>query len=342
MTQDVPTNQKAERLDSGYLASAFNWCARRTHAVVLAMVLVTCAGFAGNVHWFFDAMNHTRWHLVGIGGVIFVILALHRRGPWMALALGVVACNLLVVAPWDWYSTHGATQATGPEVKVLFWNINAGSRNTDQMTRLIRQAAPDVVALLEVHHDHIGSLAWLRKDYPAYRERPRSGAFGLAVYSRLPVQWDEQQRDPPEIRGVVNGGESATGNVAAFDLWAVHVFPPMNSTNRSDRNRQFERIAEDRVAQRSTGRPLIMGGDLNITPWCHEFRKLVADAGLLDTRAGQGYQATWPTGLGRLGIPIDHVLVSQQWEVLGRRVLEGHGVSDHSAVLVTLRQSDNR
>ncbi len=71
------------------------------------------------------------------------------------------------------------------------------------------------------------------------------------------------------------------------------------------------------------------------TPWSPHFRRLLRDSELRDVARGRGLSPTWyPTPLP-LGIPIDHVLVSDEIGVAQREVGPDLG-SDHRAVRVEL------
>ena len=59
-------------------------------------------------------------------------------------------------------------------------------------------------------------------------------------------------------------------------------------------------------------------------------------AGLRNARKGYGIQPTWPNASRLIGIPIDHILVSAQWDVLSFKVGENIG-SDHFPVIVELQ-----
>jgi endonuclease/exonuclease/phosphatase (EEP) superfamily protein YafD len=59
---------------------------------------------------------------------------------------------------------------------------------------------------------------------------------------------------------------------------------------------------------------------------------------LRDTRAGFGIQASWPTQIPPLGIPLDHCLVSPELVVLDRRLGPAVG-SDHRPVILELARA---
>lgn len=315
---------------------SLGWLARRATVGVVAAWLVTLLGFAGPLHWFADAMNHTRWHVAWACLLATIVLWTAGFRRWLAVAACCVLVNVVVVAPWNWYlpSPSGGESidtAKGPTVELLFWNIHEGNQNIETVTRLIERFDPDIVALLELHPRHTAELDTLRQEYATFRERPRGDSFGLGVYSRYPMTWTKGGGEPPEIRGRVHVED------ATLEVWAMHVLPPLGGTYLGERNQQFVNLGQQIAARPDDASPVVLGGDFNITPWCAEFRDLVSTSGLVDSRQGDGYQATWPSKLHWAGIPIDHVLVDPRLEIIDRQVLHGDGVSDHAAVLVTIR-----
>ncbi|TWT70814.1 Endonuclease/Exonuclease/phosphatase family protein [Crateriforma conspicua] len=309
---------------------ALRWIAGRTSVLLVLAVLMTLAGYAGRWQWFADAMNHTRCHLMVGALVALAVFAAVRWWRW-ALTAGVCfAANFWSVWPVDWVMPERKVVAEGPEVRVLFWNVHASTDQWEQIQSVIHQADADVVALIELNHALVPALQPLRQSHPHYQELSRSGAFGLGVYSRRPVTWVKAGGDPAEIRGTINAGE------ADLDIWAVHTLPPMGTANLAERNGQLRDLAVGLADDVRQHRRVIVGGDFNITPWTREFRKLVQVSGCRDSRDSRGYQATWPRSLGPLGIPIDHVLVSPDVQVIDRTVIGGD-VSDHRAVLCRFR-----
>jgi endonuclease/exonuclease/phosphatase (EEP) superfamily protein YafD len=77
----------------------------------------------------------------------------------------------------------------------------------------------------------------------------------------------------------------------------------------------------------------ILAGDLNVTSWSPFFKDWLRESGLHDSRLGFGVQATWPTTSPLFLIPLDHVLVSPDIQVMQRQVGADVG-SDHRPVLI--------
>ena len=82
-------------------------------------------------------------------------------------------------------------------------------------------------------------------------------------------------------------------------------------------------------------RPSAVFGDFNMAPWTPHFKKLITGR-LKDTMEGKGLQLTWHTEFPSIAqIPLDHVLMTEEWENQERRVLEDIG-SDHYPLYVEM------
>ena len=69
------------------------------------------------------------------------------------------------------------------------------------------------------------------------------------------------------------------------------------------------------AATREIQGPLLIGGDMNITPWSPVFRHRVDESPLKDCARGMGITHTWPARFAPLGIRIDQCLASDHWLV---------------------------
>ena len=113
------------------------------------------------------------------------------------------------------------------------------------------------------------------------------------------------------------------------DIRAVHPFPHLGAQAYVERNRMLARHAAELTA---TGRPAIMAGDFNATPWSAGL-SVVPDAGVVRATS---LAPTWPAHLPAPAvIPINPISVSKHWGVLSN----GRGPdigSDHSPVMATV------
>mgnify|MGYP003556423943 CR=1 FL=1 len=87
---------------------------------------------------------------------------------------------------------------------------------------------------------------------------------------------------------------------------------------------------------RSSDLPVILLGDLNLTPDSPAFARLLDASGLRDAVDGRRWRPTWQAGFWPLALRIDHVLVSPQLCVESVEVGPSIG-SDHRPVIARLR-----
>ena len=164
--------------------------------------------------------------------------------------------------------------------------------------------------------------------------RTRTDAFGVAVYSKLPlsdVEWfDLGDVGTPQVRATI---EHDGRDIA---LYAIHLLPPAGLDNTRDTWRQLDELAQ-RIEAESI--PVMIVGDFNFTPRSAQAARLRA-LGLTEAHAqgGSGRGATWPsTGLVSLapGIRLDQVYLGEALACGRSRVLARNG-SDHRPILVDI------
>ncbi len=301
-----------------------------TLSVLLAITTILARG--ARWHWALDLFSHFPLQTaVGALGLGVVLLGLRR--PKAALLPGaVLAVNVALLLPVYW----PARQPTwsGPVIRAVSANVLRSNRRHEDVIRYVRSVDPDVFLAMEVDTEWLAAMEPLHEAYPYRIEQPGSGAFGIALFSRVPIEEGEvvvsAVSGAPMIRATLVFGERR------LSFLGVHPLPPVKSGTAELRNGQLREIA---ALARSVPAPCVLMGDLNITPWSPYFRDLLNDTGLRDARQGFGIQPSWPEFSGVvkfLQIPIDHTLVSEDVEVVGRRLGPNVG-SDHLPVELEFR-----
>lgn len=296
------------------------------HAAGLIGCVATVFGFLGSLSWFLDLFSHFRvqWFLtLATAAAVMGITKQHKTCVTFAL---FALSNLAVIAPM--YVGAPSSSPEGRPVRVLWANVNTEWGDPTRVARVIGEFAPDILVLAEVSQKWLATLAPALAGYPHSEAVPREDHFGIALYSKFPLAHPEiRYLGAAEVPTLVAEAESDGGR---FTIVGTHPLPPSGPDNTRLRDAQLAQLPG--VAAAATS-PVLLLGDLNATPWCPAFQRLLRESGLRDSSRGRGVQPTWPTFMPLLGIPIDHCLLSPELTVMKKTVGPRVG-SDHYPLLV--------
>lgn len=288
--------------------------------------------------WWLGLLDPFRLHL-GIALAFGALgAAVARRWLPAGLGLALAAAHLLTLGNLGDPEPAPSDQ---PRLSVLTFNFLGGNDAFDELRRYVESSQPDVIVLLEVRPALAASIRqW--SDYPSQLIEAREDNFGVALLSRWPLI-------PSEIRSFGDGPPAVIGATdlggRPLALVGLHPPPPVNSEISGDRDLILERVGDflteelghflGAMAPEGSTPHVVVVGDFNATPWMAPVKRLMARAGLRDSRPGFGYHSTWPSALGPLGIPIDLSLVSSGLVVVDRQVGPALG-SDHRPVTLII------
>ncbi len=299
-------------------------------AAGLLTCLCTVAGFAGQLSWVLDLTSHFRVQYLAALSLLAIAFCIGRK----FCAAGVMGCaaalNLIVIAPYYLPESKCGSPQAETTLRALLINVNTSNKHYELTRELIRSTSPDLIILEEVDAKWMSELSDLRRDYPYEKSEPREDNFGIAMFSRYLF----------ENAKIVYLGDAGVPSVVAqvrvkakvLNVLTTHPLPPGSRSGSLLRDGQ---LAELPAFLRNRKGPIVLLGDLNVSPWSAHFRKLLRETGLRDSARGRGIHSTWPTMSLLLRVPIDHCLVSRDVCVLNRIVCRDIG-SDHYPLLVDL------
>jgi endonuclease/exonuclease/phosphatase (EEP) superfamily protein YafD len=282
---------------------------------------------------------------VAVVVLLRAVRARHRMGVAAALA---VLCPALALSGAR--ALREAKPVDAPKsarsVALLSYNLLFNSRSERSLALLDRYTA-DVICLQEVTPSWAKRLdVALGASHPHRAVEPRYGAYGLAIYSRLPLARPTVVREGARVAGqcvVLTLAQSETA------LCNVHLSSPAGvvgrgvhwlrgfDANARVRAQQWARLREHVARTYPSARQLIVAGDFNTLeaePLYRTLRESLVDA---FASVGEGRGATFPTEPSS-PVPlvrIDYVFASPQLAPLSATVLPPAG-SDHLGLLVTL------
>lgn len=275
-----------------------------------------------------ELFSHFRLQYFAAGLLLAIAFAVFKQWPYLVVMLLVSIFNGSFLLPW-YLSDHHTARGT-EQLKLFHANVYSGNRHFARLIESVASENPDVIFLQEVTANWVAQTQGLQQDYPYVYAEPRSGNFGIAVYSKIPFDSITHVDSPPLgyptiIAHLTRGGKPLT-------LISSHPTIPLGSTLYDARNQHLDSIEE--LVSGLTGE-IVLSGDFNASLWDPRYRELIDATRLRSTRKGFGILPTWPTFFPIAMIPIDHMLVSDGIAVLDMKTGRRTG-SDHLPLVVTL------
>lgn len=296
-------------------------------ALLAGLFLVLAAQMSGLRAWPFELLSHFVAHyLLAAGLLCLVFLASGKKGPASAAfifvlvlaadfqqaprTLGDITSSPIGVAH---ASVGKGAGLPSHRLSLMTFNVSNTNRRSDDVMAWLATRPADVIALEEVPPGMASRLESVRDVYrhqftiePGERLNAAiyAGNETLALLSIHPIT----------AKGVVRpsgqGKLSLLAKIAppgAEHPWLVVVHPsnPVRPAGLAARDSYLLDLAG--LISGLEG-PVIVAGDFNVTPYAPTFRQFL---GASRTSTSRGFPATWPSMLGALGIPIDHVLVRE-------------------------------
>lgn len=298
------------------------------------LAVATTLGFLGDLWWGFDLLANLRPQYAGALLVATGVLAAARVWPVAALGAAAAAANVAVLVPL--YLVSPAPAATGGDVlQVMGLNVKIHGADPAAVAEYLRGAEDDLVYLFATNPRWRDLLRAADIPYRVVVAQSPGVDLEIILLARddlavttLVHHWGESNRSSAVEATVELDG-------APVVLLGMHPVSPVQPDRSQTRDGQLRLIARWAALQES---PAVVVGDLNATPWSGPFRALLRDGDLENSQRGYGLQASWPAGLGPLGLPIDHALHSPELTTVERWLGPSFG-SPHRAVHVRLARA---
>ena len=301
--------------------------------MTLAVLIVSIASLAASFHWLADLLANLRiQQLIGLvtAAAIAVFVKQYRLLLVNAISLALMLPFLSQLLP------ARAAESRGEFIRLMTINVLTSNRNHQRILAEIKRIDPDVLSILELSTELDNEVTTqLTKAYPHRISRPQDrGNFGIGLYSKHPVASSDVFRLNSEI-------ESIEATILNMRIIATHPLPPMGERGFAMRNEHLEGISQRVMMAKANSPeiPVIVMGDLNLTPWSPHYDAFQRRTRLRRARTGFAIEPTWYSGASvfPFGLVLDHVLTSEQLRCVHYEV-GGDVGSDHRAVIVELTQ----
>jgi endonuclease/exonuclease/phosphatase (EEP) superfamily protein YafD len=303
------------------------WVDRLLLFATALIAVVSVLPLGARLSWMLELTTHFRVQYLAVTVVLLAFMALRRRWGACAVLVAAGAVSAVPVLPYLPLTVGSQATAAAPPIKVLSVNVSFLQFSGRRLLEIMKEADPDIIIVEELTPHAEGVLAPLDTAFPHHRKFPADGAYGIGLWSRFALESSETFAlgRVPAIEARLRG---PTGDT--FTVIGVHLRAPTTARRASARNLELRELAA-RINE--TEGAVIVAGDFNATPYTPYFRDWLKASGLTDSRRGRTLSISWPTTFPWVGIPIDHVAVSDDFTILSHRRLPNFE-SDHYGILV--------
>jgi endonuclease/exonuclease/phosphatase (EEP) superfamily protein YafD len=222
--------------------------------------------------------------------------------------------------------------------RIVALNVLYANTQYEKVIGFLHAAHPDAAVLVEITPRWQRALEGLRAELPyqyfaaaTLQRRAGPQVRGTLLLSRWPLANAHPVALGPHTEPAVDATVLIDGQ--ALRVLGVHTTWPLGAQVSAERNRQLDEIA---ALARTLPAPLVVAGDLNVTPFSPHYGALLRAAGLRAASPRGPWQPTWPTFLPPAGIQIDHILISPRIAVDAYALGPAVG-SDHRPIVADLR-----
>lgn len=248
----------------------------------------------------------------------------------LALSIFFVGVNFMDLLPS--FATKEVTK-TQNNIKLALFNVQTHNKNYDKVLLEIEQNSPDIILLQEVDDLWLFAIRSLKEVYPYFIEKERFDNFGVALYSKIPLEntvieyWTDYE--VPVVKTTI----LAKGKNILF--YGIHTLPPISSEYFYTRNKMFQLINEIIVDKNSN---IIIAGDLNSTKYSPQYKKFIGSTNINEAHdiVKICNQGSWNAyHIAPMRITLDHILSTKDITLLNYKIGNFVG-SDHFPIFVEL------
>ena len=296
-------------------------------------------------HWTFRIFEFPRaqkW-VLSLFLLVFGIFLYWRTNPnnWLLGFNAGLLAVLIHLSYLIWpYTPLGKKEVkrTKSKADIRFMVANVYQYNTQyqRLVKLVKKHRPNLLMLVETDKKWEKGITDIESDYPYKIKQVQDNTYGILIYSKIPIH-QEQVRflvedDIPSVRCVLEINEKPVV------LYSIHPEPPSPTENEysTERDTELKLIAKECAGQDEA---IMVAGDLNDVAWSYTTTDFLKVSGLNDPRRGRGIFPTFHAANPIIRFPLDHIFISDHFEITGIKRLPKFG-SDHFPMFLGLKLKD--
>ena len=309
----------------------------------LAVITATLLPVSRSDAWWVRSFDFPRTQIAFVGALFLGVDLVFRTDVGTinnVIRAAVLLCILYQayrIRPYTLFARHQVKQAEMPRkestLSLLLANVKMKNRNSALLRRIIVDADPDLILIVEADKWWQSELTGFAQTHPFTVQQPQANTYGMLLYSRFELVGPEVrfliEEDVPSIRTLVR---LAAG--AEVEVHCLHPKPPVPQETAQSTERDAELTIVGKEAK-GNDLPVIAMGDLNDVAWSRTTTLFQKISGLVDPRIGRGLYNSFHAQYFFLRFPLDHFFHSTHFRLVELKRLAYFG-SDHFPMYIRL------
>ena len=274
-------------------------------------------------------------------GILFTIAFLYLSFVNKKFIAGVVLSALItgfnyidVSSSYTQFHWNCTTRIPASNLKIGLFNVLTSNAKYHLLLKEIKTNNPDIAILQEVDKNWLQNIEELKENYPNFIEYPRGDNFGIAIYSKIPLD-DKKIEYWSNYKIPVISAKIQKGN-KIIKIYGSHTLPPTSKSYILTRNEVLKKIGKILDQANMDKEHIIVAGDLNTTFFPRAYRLAnpsLNSAAIHDAlRYAPKFKGSWNTAFPPfLRITLEHILSTEDIQPINVRFGQNIG-SDHLPV----------
>ena len=309
----------------------------------LAAITATLLPLARSGAWWIRFFDFPRVQIAIIGALILAAdLALRRDAGLSPLVVGgalglCILYQLYKIRPYTRLARRQVEPAKQSRdestLSLLLANVEIDNRNGARLRKIIADADPDVILIVEADTWWQNELRRFAQSHRFTVQQPQDNAYGMLLFSRLEFTRAEVrfliEPDVPSIRAGIRLPDGTE-----VELHGLHPKPPVPQETGQSTERDAELMVVGKEIKEKE-LPIVAFGDLNDVAWSRTTLLFQKISGLVDPRVGRGLFNSFHARYFFLRFPLDHFFHSTHFRLIALKRLPFIG-SDHFPMYIRL------
>jgi endonuclease/exonuclease/phosphatase (EEP) superfamily protein YafD len=298
--------------------------------LTLFIAILTALGFS-NKAWWFVIVDFFRLQYAVVTMLLCVAALIFGHFYIAVFAIIISAINLYRIRNFFPHMPHKPEQSENKDV----FSVNAFRDNEkpEKLAKLIEKADPELLLIMEMTERLDRHLVDALKPYTHRLQTKVRDGFSICLLSKKPFLKKSVTYHGPGDTPLLYALTTIHGQ--DYHVYSAHPKPALNKSWFEERQIYFNEISQH-INNEDHSKSVIVLGDFNSVPWESHFVSFLNKNGLKSTVRDQGYKVTWPVYFPLMGIPMDHILISEN-ETYSRVEVGPYAGSDHFPVSINLR-----